>query len=156
MNTPASSLGLRTAKDWKHSASINIPTPDTTHAITAPPTPVAIANRPGSVKTPAPTIEPTTSAVKTGRATLAGSGVGPSFNVSSSLLMTRLPFVAAAADEHHSRVGDAVEPVANYLRRCARPWFTAALLNTGTAGMRISACVYSALSLPQLCSVTSV
>ncbi|GAA2030509.1 hypothetical protein GCM10009819_12830 [Agromyces tropicus] len=46
---------------------MNIPSPAIPHAIAAPYTPVWLANRAGSWKTPAPTIEPTTMAVSAGR-----------------------------------------------------------------------------------------
>jgi hypothetical protein len=45
------------ARFWKTNASINIPTPAITHAMMAPIAPVAVPNRAGSEKTPAPTIE---------------------------------------------------------------------------------------------------
>ena len=60
MYTPLSRSGRRTASDWKTKASISIPVPAITQAISAPSTPVAVPNSPGRVKTPPPTIEPTT------------------------------------------------------------------------------------------------
>lgn len=48
------------------------------HATSAPSTPVCAANRAGSWKTPAPTIDPTTIAVRAGRLSVAvRDGEGP-------------------------------------------------------------------------------
>ncbi|WP_413768147.1 hypothetical protein [Rhodococcus pyridinivorans] len=49
---------------------MSIPVPATAQEIAAPYTPVSLANREGSWKTPAPTIEPTTIAVIAGRPNL--------------------------------------------------------------------------------------
>jgi hypothetical protein len=51
---------LRTASVWNTNASISIPVPATSQAISAPYTPVSWAKRRGSENTPAPTIDPTT------------------------------------------------------------------------------------------------
>src|SRR4051795_12492561 len=61
---PESRSGRRTASDWNTSARVNMPAPATTHAISAPRTPVATPNWLGRVKTPPPTIEPTTIPVR--------------------------------------------------------------------------------------------
>lgn len=53
---------------------MSIPPPAIAHASTAPHTPVSAAKRPGSEKTPAPTIEPTTSPARVSAETLAGAG----------------------------------------------------------------------------------
>ena len=70
---PESSSGLRIAKVWKTKASISIPVPATIQAMIAPATPVAVANRVGSEKTPAPTIDPTTIAVSVGSVIFDGA-----------------------------------------------------------------------------------
>lgn len=54
---------MRTARDLKTSASINVPVPAIVHAISAPSTPVWAPNRRGNTNTPDPTMEPTTIAV---------------------------------------------------------------------------------------------
>jgi hypothetical protein len=63
------------ARVWKTNASINMPVPATTQAMMAPATPVAVANRAGKKNTPAPTIDPTTIAVRVGSVILAGAAV---------------------------------------------------------------------------------
>ena len=67
MNTPESRSGLRIARFWKTNASISMPAPATAQAISEPRMPVATPNRAGSEKTPAPTMPPTTIAVRVGR-----------------------------------------------------------------------------------------
>ena len=64
---PASRSGLRTARDWKTKASISMPPPATSQAAMAPKGPVAAPNRAGSEKIPAPTMDPTTMAVRVPR-----------------------------------------------------------------------------------------
>ena len=71
MNTPESSSGLRIARFWKTNASISMPVPAIAQAISDPRIPVATPNRAGSENTPAPTIPPTTIAVRVGRLILA-------------------------------------------------------------------------------------
>ncbi len=51
---------MRTASAWKANASMSVPVPAMSHAVSAPATPVAWAKVLGSEKTPAPTIDPTT------------------------------------------------------------------------------------------------
>ena len=53
-------MGLRSARVWKTNASISMPVPAITQAISAPAIPVCWANLDGSEKTPAPTMLPTT------------------------------------------------------------------------------------------------
>lgn len=55
-----------------------MPVPATAQAIRAPATPVSCANRRGSEKTPAPTIEPTTIAVRVRSVSLAAGRGGAS------------------------------------------------------------------------------
>jgi hypothetical protein len=69
---PESRSGLRMARVWKTNASISMPVPATTQAMMVPVTPVAVANRAGKENTPAPTIDPTTIAVRVGSVILAG------------------------------------------------------------------------------------
>jgi hypothetical protein len=54
---------LEPASVWNTNASISIPVPAITQAISAPKTPVARAKLRGREKTPAPTIDPTTIAI---------------------------------------------------------------------------------------------
>ena len=61
---PALRSGLRTASDLKTNASMNIPEPAMAQAIIAPSAPVSAPNRRGRTKTPEPTIDPTTIAVR--------------------------------------------------------------------------------------------
>jgi len=65
---PESMSGLRAASVWKTKASMSMPPAAITQAISAPYTPVAPANRDGSVKMPDPIIEPTTIAISAGSA----------------------------------------------------------------------------------------
>src|SRR6516225_7527230 len=58
--------GRFSARAWNTRASIYMPVPAIAHAMRAPKGPVAVANRPGRLKIPAPTIEPTTMAVSDG------------------------------------------------------------------------------------------
>ncbi len=51
-----------------------MPVPAIARAISAPATPVSAAKRPGSENTPAPTIDPTTMAVRVNRPTFAVGG----------------------------------------------------------------------------------
>ena len=74
---PLSRSGRRTASDWNTSASISIPSPASSHAITAPTTPLASAKLRGSVNTPPPTIEPTTIAASVSIATFGTADVAP-------------------------------------------------------------------------------
>jgi hypothetical protein len=53
---------------------MNIPVPATAHATREPTTPVCAENVPGSEKTPAPTIEPTTNVDRVRVETVAGAG----------------------------------------------------------------------------------
>ena len=55
--------GLRSASAWNTRASMYMPVPAMSQAMTAPIGPVALANVRGSEKMPAPTIPPTTIAV---------------------------------------------------------------------------------------------
>ena len=55
--------GRRSASAWNTRASMYMPVPAISHAMTAPSGPVALANVRGSEKMPAPTIPPTTIAV---------------------------------------------------------------------------------------------
>ena len=55
--------GLRSASAWNTRASMYMPVPAMSHAMTAPIGPVALAKVRGSEKMPAPTIPPTTIAV---------------------------------------------------------------------------------------------
>src|SRR5262245_21284497 len=59
--------GRFSASAWNTRASIYMPVPAMIHAMMAPNGPVAVAKRPGRLKMPAPTIEPTTMAVRAGR-----------------------------------------------------------------------------------------
>jgi hypothetical protein len=54
---------LRLARVWNTNASMSMPVPAISHAISAPKTPVSWAKRRGSENTPAPTMDPTTIAV---------------------------------------------------------------------------------------------
>ena len=56
--------GQRSASAWNTRASMYMPLPAISQAITAPMGPVAFANVRGSEKIPAPTMPPTTIAVK--------------------------------------------------------------------------------------------
>jgi hypothetical protein len=51
---------LRTARVWNTNASMSMPVPAISQAISAPATPVSWAKRRGRENTPAPTIDPTT------------------------------------------------------------------------------------------------
>jgi hypothetical protein len=64
---------LRIASVWNTNASISMPVPAITQAISAPITPVSWAKRRGSEKTPAPTIDPTTIAVIVMRVSRCGA-----------------------------------------------------------------------------------
>lgn len=66
---------MRTASVWKQNASISMPAPAIVQAMSAPATPVAVPKRAGRKNTPAPTIEPMTMAVRTGRLTLPSCAV---------------------------------------------------------------------------------
>jgi len=66
------------ASDWKTSASMSMPAPAMAHAIRAPMTPVADANRRGRLNTPAPTIEPTTIAASTAKDIFGAGAAGAS------------------------------------------------------------------------------
>ncbi len=61
---PASRSGRRSESVWKTKASISMPTPAMAQAIMAPNGPVSRAKVCGSEKMPAPTIDPTTIAVR--------------------------------------------------------------------------------------------
>src|SRR5215472_4576248 len=87
--TPASRAGLRTARVWNTNASISIPVPAITQAISAPNTPVARAKLRGSEKTPAPTIDPTTIAISVVSGNFRTSVVARDACVSADV--TRLP-----------------------------------------------------------------
>jgi hypothetical protein len=78
------------ASVWKTKASISMPVPATNQAIRAPYTPVSCANRRGSEKTPAPTIEPTTIDVIVSRLSFAVCGIA-SVWVVSFVVMSFLP-----------------------------------------------------------------
>jgi hypothetical protein len=78
---------LRTASVWNTNASISIPAPAMTQAISAPNPPVARAKLRGSEKTPAPTIDPTTMAV---------SVVSENFRTSAGALVSTAVTVAAS------------------------------------------------------------
>src|SRR5215470_12698434 len=56
--------GRFSARAWNTRASMYIPVPAIAQAMRAPKGPVAVANRPGRLKIPAPTIEPMTMAVR--------------------------------------------------------------------------------------------
>src|SRR5215471_1357552 len=55
--------GRLSARAWNTRASVYMPVPAIAQAMRAPKGPVAVANRPGRLKIPAPTIEPMTIAV---------------------------------------------------------------------------------------------
>jgi hypothetical protein len=55
--------GRFSASAWNTRANMYMPVPAIAHAMMAPKGPVAVANRPGRLKMPAPTIEPMTIAV---------------------------------------------------------------------------------------------
>ena len=74
---PESRSGLRSARNWKTNASISMPPPAIVQAISAPNGPVAAPNRPGSEKMPAPTIDPTTMAVKVKRENFSADDAVP-------------------------------------------------------------------------------
>src|SRR3569833_2735387 len=67
---PASRSGLRRDSVWKTKASISMPVPEITQAISVPSTPVTRPNDAGSAKMPEPTIDPTTSATSALRESL--------------------------------------------------------------------------------------
>src|SRR6516164_9574422 len=56
--------GRFSARNWNTRPSIYMPVPAIAQAMRAPKGPVAVANRPGRLKMPAPTIEPMTMAVR--------------------------------------------------------------------------------------------
>src|SRR3569833_1253850 len=67
---PASRSGLRRDSVWKTKASISMPVPEITQAISVPSTPVTRPNDAGSAKMPEPTIDQTTSATSALRESL--------------------------------------------------------------------------------------
>src|SRR5689334_25189142 len=78
MKTPESRSGRRIARFWNTNASISMPVPAIAQAISDPRMPVATPKRAGSENTPAPTMLPTTIAVRVGTLILPGVTTGGS------------------------------------------------------------------------------
>ena len=72
---PESSSGLRWARLWNTKASISMPPPAIIQAMMAPKPPLARPKVAGREKIPAPTIDPTTSAVRAATLSFPSAGV---------------------------------------------------------------------------------
>jgi hypothetical protein len=104
---------LRTASVWNTNASMSMPVPATTQAISAPATPVSWAKRRGSEKTPAPTIDPTTIPVIVIRVSLCAADVSVLVSALAMLplLFRRLERPAPyAGGQHPTRQGEPSSP----------------------------------------------